>query len=83
MIVKESDCDGKKKVSKLENMMMKKFTYATTEHLVLLVPTNLKKTLVLRKLYSFAYLSDLVKSYLKVTLLALLSVMMNKYHLVY
>ena len=63
---------GKQKFFQLEDMMIKQLAYAKAEYLVLIIPPNLKNKLVLRKVYHFMYMVDIMKAYPKVTLLALI-----------
>ena len=67
----------------MEHVMIQKLSYTTIEHLVILVPANFKKTLVISKVYCFVYLSGLIQSYMKVTLSALIQEMKTRYHLVH
>ena len=67
----------------MEYLMIQQLAYATAENLVFRITTNLKKNLVLRKVYHSIYLSELIKEDPKVKFLELIYAMIDKYHLAY
>ena len=57
--------------------MMQHLAYMTIQYLVLLIPTNTEKNLVIRKVNDLVYLSEVLKAPLKVILLSLMYTMIN------
>ena len=59
---------GKHKFLQLEHPMIQNISYVTEEYLVLIIPPNMKNS----KVYHIVYMSELMKAYLKVKLLAII-----------